>query len=337
MRTVRSRICGNMLGNRLTLMLPIMLFCMFFIVSPDHPRAKIANRIVAIVNSDIITLHELNTSIKRLTGLSAKELRLRGETSFYEVRRAVLDSLINEKITKQQIIKSGIKGAEKDVDEAIEKVKRENNLTQEELLYSLKQEGITLTEYREKMEREIQRFQLVNHEVKSRIVITEEEMRNYYQEHAREYAETHEVRLARIFLKVRNPDDREETAQVRNLGIEILEWLKEGRDFSKMARIHSQGPAASEGGDLGWVKVSELAPRLREKVAKLSAGEHTDLDLAPSGFQIIKLIEEKRGEIKPFEKVRDVIYSRLFGEKVEKRYATWLKRLRDESFIKVIF
>jgi peptidyl-prolyl cis-trans isomerase SurA len=315
---------------------PIMLLLILFIVTPDHLWAEIANRIVAIVNSDIITLHELNTSIKRLTGLSTEALQLRDERNFYEVRRAVFDNLINEKITGQQIIKSGIKVTTKDVDGAIEKVKRENNLTQEELIYSLKQEGITLKEYRERIKREIERFRLVNYEVKSRIVLTEEDMRDYYQRHTREYREAHKVRLARIFLKVRNPDDKEEIDQVKNLARGILGRLKEGHDFFKLAGIYSQGPAALEGGDLGWIKVNQLEPALREQMAKLSPGEHTDLNLAPSGFQIIKLIEEEKGEIKPFEKVRDAIYSKLFREKVEKRYATWLKRLREESFIKVM-
>ena len=305
--------------------------------TPDRLRAEITNRIVAIVNSDIVTLHELNTSIKRITGLSAKELRARDEEDFYEVRRAVLDNLINDKLTRQQVMKLGIKVATGDIDEAIERVKRENNLTQEELIYSLKQEGITLEQYRERIKGEIERFQLVNYEVKSKIVITEEDVMNYYQEHSGEYMEIPQVRLARIFLEVRNPDDEEEIAHVKSLGVEILDRLKEGDDFFTLARTYSQGPAASEGGDLGWIKVSQLERTLRKKIVGLSPGEYTNLELAPSGFQIIKLIEEKEGGIKPLERVRDAVYSKLFKEKVGKRYAGWLKRLRDESFIKIKF
>jgi len=332
----RRRTRLNTLRNRVKLTLPFMLLLASLVLAPDHLGAEITNKIVATVNGDIVTLHELNTSINRLTGLSIRELRLRDETNFYEVRRAVLDNLINEKITRQQVIKLGIKVAPKAVEEAIEKVKGENNLTQEELLYSLKQEGITLEEYRERIKGEIERFQLVNYEVKSKIVITEEDARDYYQKHTKEYAEAHKVKLARILLKIGNPDDKEEIAQVKDLGGEILEGLREGRDFFMMARAYSQGPAAPEGGDLGWIQVSQLEPTLRRRIAELSPGEYTDLDRAPSGFQIIKLIEERKGGIKSFERVRDAIYSRLFKEKVEKRYTTWLKGLREESFIKVI-
>ena len=313
------------------------LLCILFTLTPGYLRAEIANRIVAKVNSDIITLYELNTSIKRLTGLSAEELQLRGEKKFYEVRRAVLDNLINEKIAKQQINKLGIKVTTKDVDVAVEQVKRENGLTQEELIHSLKGEGITLKEYKERLKGEIEHFQLVNYEVKSKIVITEENIKEYYQKHIKEYTEANKVRLARIFLKIRNPDDRQEKAQVKELGREILTRLEQGRDFFEIAKIYSQGPAAQEGGDMGWIKLSQLEPRLREKIAKITPGEHTDLDLVPSGYQIIKLIEEEKERVKPFEDVRDAIYSKLFKEKIGKRYVTWLKKLREKSYIKVIF
>ena len=321
----------------LKLILPFRLLLILFLLTPGHLRAEITNRIVAIANSDIITLHELNTSIQRLTGLNAKDLQQRSETKFYEIRKAVLDNLINEKITTQQINKLGIKVMTKDVEEAIEKVKRENNLSQEDLVYSLKREGASLKEYKEKIRRQIERFQLVNYEVKSKIVITEENVRNYYQKHVKEYTETDKVRLARIFLKIRNPDDKEEIAKVKELGTEILSRIKEGHDFNEMAKIYSQGPAAPEGGDLGWIKINQLQPTLRKKITKLSPGKYTNLDHSPSGFQIIKLTEEREARIKTFEEVRDAIYSKLFGEKVEQRYTTWLKELRGKSFIKVLF
>jgi hypothetical protein len=88
-------------------------------VTPFALWAEVTNRIVATINSDIITLYELNGSIKRLTGLSAEDLQSKDEGRFYEVRRAVLNTLINQKITEQQIAKLGIKLTEKDIEEAI--------------------------------------------------------------------------------------------------------------------------------------------------------------------------------------------------------------------------
>lgn len=314
-----------------------MLLFVVFTLTPGYLLAEMTNRIVAKVNSDIITLHDLNTSIKKLTGSSAKDLQQKNEEKFYVIRRAILDNLVNEKITEQQITKLGIKVTAKDVEQAIEKVKKENNFTQEDLIYSLKQKGISLKQYRDELEKEIERFRLVNYEVKSKIVITEEEIKKYYQTHSKEYTVVSKVRLERIFLKVGNPSDKEEIARVKIVGAEILQKLRQGHDFSEMAKMYSQGPAGPEGGNLGWINVSQLEPVLREKITKLSVGEYTDLDPVQSGFQIIKVAEKKKGGLKPFEEIRDAIYSKLFKEKVEKRYAAWLNRLRKESFIKITF
>ena len=313
------------------------LSVIMFAVPTGYLQAEITNRVVATVNSDIITLHELNTSIKRVTGLSPRDLRQRDVEKYFELRRAVLNTSINEKIAQQEIARLEIKVTAKDIEESIEQVKRENNFTHEELIQGLKAEGITLEEYKERIKEEIQRYRLVNYEVKSKIVVTEEDVRRYYENHIDGYRAVHEVRLARIFLRVGNPDDAEEIARVRHLGSEILQGLRQGRDFFEMAKKYSQGPTASEGGDLGWVALNNLETRLRNTISKLSPGAYTDLNPAPSGFQIIKVLEEKEGGVKPFEEVRDAIRSKLYKEKVEKKYSAWIEELREKSFIKVIF
>ena len=124
---------------------------------------------------------------------------------------------------------------------------------------------------------------------------------------------------------------------MRAAGREILQEVKSGRDFSEMARKYSQGPGALEGGDLGWIAMNHLETKLRETIAQLSPGEYTDLYPAPSGFQILKVVEEKEGGIRPLEEVRDEIYSKLFKRKVEEKYAAWIQELREKSYIKVIF
>ena len=323
--------------NRVTLLISYNLVFVLFILPPGHLWAEITNRIIAKVNGDIITLHELNASMKRLIGFNTEDLKLKDRENYNEVRRTVLDNLINEKITEQQIVRLGIEVTKNDVEEAIEKLKSENHLTQEELVHSLELEGFTFEEYKEKIKREIERFRLINYEVKSKIVITEDEVKEYYQKHKEEYAEACEVKLARFFLKVQNPNDKQEIARLKTLGDEILRSLKEGYSFSELAKTYSQGPAGPEGGDLGWIKLGHLEPTLREKITRLSPGDHTGLDFTTSGLQIIKLVDKKEGGVKPFEEVRDAIYSKLFKEKVEERYAQWLEELRKRSFIKVLF
>lgn len=303
---------------------------------PSNLRAEITNRVVATVNSDIITLYELNRSIEGMTGLSVSTLRLQDEGRFYEVRRAVLNSLINQKITEQQVRELGIKVTERDIDEAIERMKREHRITQEELLFSLRSKSITLEDYRQQIKREMERARLVNYEVKSKIVITEEDLSDYYQDHIEQFSETHKVKLARILLKTGNPANKEEISKAKKRGEKIRRKLEEGSNFSDMARAYSQGPAGPEGGCLGWIPFDQLDPLLKKRIAKLSPGEYTKVHQCPSGVQIVQIIEDKGG-IKPFDEVRDAIYSTLYKAKVEEKFAEWLSNLREESFIRVVF
>jgi peptidyl-prolyl cis-trans isomerase SurA len=304
---------------------------------PSRVCAEITNRVVATVNSDIITLYELNGSIEQVTGLSVSSFRQQDEGRFYQIRKAVLNNLINQKITEQQIRKLGITVTERDIDEAIERVKRERGTTQEELLYTLKVEGITLKEYRQRVKEQIEHARLVDYEVKSKIVITEADSRNYYQNHIEEFSNTHKVKLARILIKTPNPVDKEGITRARNLGEEILRKLETGSAFSDMARAYSQGPAGPEGGCLGWIAFDQLDSSLKKMVAKLTPGDYTEPHECRDGIQIVQLVDEIEGGTKPFEEVSDIIYSELFRGKVEEKYADWLSKLREESFIKVVF
>jgi peptidyl-prolyl cis-trans isomerase SurA len=315
----------------------LALLVMVFALPPGRVCAEVTNRIVASVNNDIITLWELNASIKRLTGLSPKDLQRRDEKKFYDLRRALLNELINEKIAQQEIAKLGLTVTDEEVQASIERIKEENNLTQEELIASLNAEGTSFEEYREQIKKDIEHMRLVEHEVRSKIVVTDEDIRRYYENNAHEYRQVHKVRLARIFLRIKDPDSAEEIARVRAAGRKILQELNSGQDFSEMARKYSQGPGAAEGGDLGWIAMDQLETKLREAVAKLSPGEYTDLHPAPSGFQIITVVEEKEAGVRPLEGVRDEIYSKLYKKKVEEKYAAWIQGLREKSYIKVIF
>jgi len=315
----------------------LALWVTVFVLQPGHVCAEVTNRIVASVNNDIITLWELNASIKRLTGLTPKDLQRRNEKEFHELRRALLNELINEKIAQQEIARLQLTVTDEEVQASIERIKEENNLTQEELIARLNAEGTSFEDYKERIRKDIEHMRLLEHEVKSKIVVTDEDIRRYYKDNVQEYRQVHEVRLARIFLRIKDPDSEEEITRVRAVGREILEELNSGGDFSEIARKYSQGPGAPEGGDLGWIAMDQLETKLREVVAKLSPGEYTDLHPAPSGFQIIKVVEEKEGGVRPLEEVRDEIYSKLYKKKVEEKYAAWIQELREKSYIKVIF
>ena len=299
--------------------------------------AEPINRVVAKVNNEIITLYELDAKIKQLTGLEPDEFRTRNKKSFLETRKKILDLLIDEKIAGQKIRELGINVSREEVDAAIEKIKTDNNLTHEDLLAKLKEQGIDYGTYWEEIKKRLERTRLINQEVKSKIIVSEEEIKAYYHENQDQYQTEERVRLAAIILNAKNPSDKEEAAGLSRKVQEIFSRLQNGEDFGQLARDFSQGPGAKDGGDLGLFETSRLDPELQKVIQNMSPGEVSKPIIRPSGAHIIKLVERYPGQKKPLETVREAIYEILYRQEVEKRYAAWIKGLREKAYTRVIF
>ena len=167
-------------------------------------------------------------------------------------------------------------------------------LPQEDLVAELKEQGSNYESYRESIKEELERMQLINYEVKSKIILREEEIEEYYNTHRDEFTSEGRVRLALIFLKQEDPADKNEARALYQKAQDILSMIKDGKNFANLARKFSNGPGASEGGDLGVFKMSELNPEMAEIIKDLSAGEASKPIIRPYGIKIIK-VEEKDG------------------------------------------
>jgi peptidyl-prolyl cis-trans isomerase SurA len=300
-------------------------------------KAEVHNRVVAIVNDDLITLHELNHRMKQMTGVDPSEMRRQDEERFLETRRAVLDILIDEKVANEKIRELKIEVTPKEAESAIEKIKKDNGLTQEDLVVSLKERGMTFEEYRQRVVNDIERLRLIQSEVKSKIILREEEIRNYYAENKEEFTVQERIHLAAIFLKQEDASSGGDASALMNKAKDIIERIKAGADFTDLAKKYSQGPGAEEGGDLGFFKISQLDPELQNIARRLSTGDLSDPIKRYFGLQIIKVLEKDEARTKSYEEVRNAIYDKLYREEINKRYASWIKELREKAYTKVIF
>ncbi|MFO7985901.1 MAG: peptidylprolyl isomerase [Desulfatiglandaceae bacterium] len=320
--------------------LRVIFFLSLFLVPalPWHPAgAEIRNRVVAIVNDDVVTLHELNERLQQLTGIPPDEFRQQSEDQYLDARRRVLDMLINEKIAHEKVKELDIKVSEKDVDAAIERIKSENQLTHADLLAQLKADGTGYDAYRKEVKRELERMQLINQEVKSKIFLREEELKDYYEKHIDEFRSTANVRLAIILLKQQDPTNQGEADALQKQAKSLLSQLDNGVPFADLARKFSDGPGAQDGGDLGKFEMSELNSQMARIVKDLSAGEVSEPVAVPGGVQIIKVVEKHKGGVKPFEQVKDAIHSTIYKQELDKKYSAWLERLREDAYTKIIF
>ena len=298
--------------------------------------AEVCNRVVAVVNDEVITLYELNNRMREMTGATPEELRVKNEAMYRDARQKILELLIDEKLAKAKISELKIKVSDRQVDSYIEKVMRDNQLTQEDLVAKLEKEGLSLEKYRERIKADIERSKLIEYEVRSKIIIRDEAMQKYYEEHKGTFGIAEKVELATIFLMRKNMNSEEEMRELFRKSQEIVAKLKAGADFGQMAETYSEGPGAKQGGDLGQFSVDHLEPGLKSVVEALPEGGISDPIVRPSGIQIIKVVKKQTGKIRSYEEMKDAIYGLLYQEEVNRRYQNWIKELRENAYTRVI-
>ena len=300
--------------------------------------AEIVDRIVAVVNDDVITLIELKGSIKPYT----EKIRSLGyppekeQELLFKVRKDMLDRLINQKIEDQEIKRSKVEISEEQIDQTIERIKETNYLTDEQIRAALAKDGLTMEEYRKQIKSEILRTRLVNLKVKSKIVITTEDVKAYYEKHIEEYGGKQKYHLRNIIMNVPLFSDTNKKLEIKARMDEILEKLKAGESFEVLAAKYSESPAASDGGNLGEFEFDSLSPQLQKAIEKIKPGECTPMLDTDQGYQIFFLEEILSAQGKTLEEVTPEIESKLLNESIDKKYRAWIGDLRKQSVIKII-
>ena len=315
-----------------------LLLCTFsFILVSRAESAEIVDRIVAVVNDDIITLFELNLSFKPY----ADKIRERGyplekeSKVLFKTWEDILNQLIEQKITDQEIKRFKISISEKEIDQTIERIKEANYYTDEDLRAALAKDGLTMEEYRKQVKEQILRKRLVNLEVTSKIVITKEDIKSYYETHSDKYGGENKYHLRNIIMKVSSLVDEKEKLEVKARMDEVYAKLKAGQSFETMAMNYSES-LASEGGDLGLFGLSELSLQLQKAIKGMKAGEFTPVLYTDQGYQILFVQEVVNTSGKPLEEVSPEIERILFDDIVDNNFQSWLEDLRKQSHIKII-
>lgn len=300
--------------------------------------AEIVDRIVAVVNDDIITLDDLNqvlrpymNQIKSMGYDAGKESDV-----LTKLREDILNRLIDQKLTDQEIKKAKLGVSDEEIDGAVERIKEKNLYSDADFRKALAAEGMSLEEYRKNMKEQILRSRLVNREVKSKIVITEQDVNAYYEAHPEEYGREQKYHLRNIIMRLPPMAAEAKKRDVLKRMVEVLEKLNNGEPFENLARQYSESNQAAEGGDLGLFKLEALSPQLQESLKDLRAGEFTSVLETDQGYQIFYIQEIRVIPGKPLAEVSAGIQEKLYTEMVEKKFKQWLEELRMRSHIKPI-
>jgi peptidyl-prolyl cis-trans isomerase SurA len=314
----------------------LWMMALCFLLAGMAPSAgAVVDRVVAVVNKDFITLSDL----EKWAGPPPEALetsdRVERQWRLIEARRKVLDQLIEEKLVEQEARRLGLKVAAKDVDGAIEDVKRRNGISQEALERALARDGFTFSSYRQQIESKMLRIRLISMAVKMDVKASDKDLRDFYRKNEDRYRTTESYRPSHILCPVAPDASPEEVREARRKCQGLLERAQKGEDFAELATLFSEDISARSGGDLGTFKQGELIPAIEREVLNLRVGEVGGLLRTEFGFHVLKLVERTGGEPPPFEMVQDRVRAEYTEAEVDKALRQYMTTLREKSVVEI--
>jgi peptidyl-prolyl cis-trans isomerase SurA len=321
----------------------VSILLILLVLSNSHAYStgddsEVVDRIVAVVNEDIISLSELSKAV----GPYAEKIKSAGyppekeREMLFRVREDMIEQLINQKLTDQESRKYNISVSDKELDNAIERAKEINHYTDEDLRRMLAEENISMESYRGNVKEHLIRSKLLNYAVKSRIIITKDEITKYYNSNIEKYRGEKEYHLKNIIIRTGLNISYDEKQKIRLKMEEIYTELKNGELFEIVGKKNADSEFGIKSIDLGTFKHNELSPEIQEAINGLKTGEHSKLVETQAGYQIIYIEKVEEKPDKTIEEVTPEIQDILFGERVEKKFESWIDELRKKSHIKII-
>ncbi|MDD5474899.1 MAG: peptidyl-prolyl cis-trans isomerase [Syntrophales bacterium] len=316
---------GNLIG------LLVLALILFFAT----PLWAHEDRVIAVVNSDIITLSEFNRALDPVIR-SIDDPRARDDRRVMEEgRRFVLDRMIKELLMKQEAERLNIVVRDADVDAYIEDLLNRRNITRRHLLENLADENTSFEDFRENVRRDIMKSRLISREIRARVTVSNEEIGAYYKEHRNLYEGNEAVRIQQIFTVVPRGSDDAAREELRARAESIHALLEEGESFDSLVRNYSQGPEVRTGGDMGFVEKGMIHPAVEAAAFALEIEEVSGVIESPAGFHIIRVLDRRGAGLKPLEEVRQEILEAIGNKRMEERFQEWLGDLQAKAYIEI--
>lgn len=321
--------------NRLQRFLILAAAAVFLL--PAAGQAEIVNRVVAVVNNDVITLYDLNEQGADLfRRIRQKVPAEQQEEALRRARQELLSALIDKRLIEQRAKKEKITVSDEELDTAIKRILARNHMDRKEFLHDLKLNGASEAAYRDRLRTQILQSKLIGFEVQSRIVVTDNKIKEYYDRHFTQQQGDgyHILQMGFTWDENGGSPTRQEA---RKRADELRKQAAAGGSFEELAKAYSDLPSAADGGDIGVFKKEEMAPYMRKVIVDMKPGGVSPVVETESGFQFFKLLSVKEGDVirqASFDSMKAEFRDKVYQEESKKQFEKWLKELRDEAYIK---
>ncbi|GAB6183666.1 SurA N-terminal domain-containing protein [Thermodesulfovibrio hydrogeniphilus] len=307
-----------------------LCFNVFVLCSYAQESSFFVDRVIAVVNKEVITWSELYKFMEFILRDEVKNMNPDEKFKYFKkMEMEFLERLIDTKLQLQEAEKYGIFVTESEIDAAINDIKKKYGLSDKEFEENLKREGMTLSDYRKMMKEQIIIGRAVNSIVRGKILISDSEINNYISAHPEIACDEEGYYVSQIIIK--NTEKQEEVKDKLNA---IIKKLAEGESFSKVASQYSEDASAKTGGAIGLIKKREIPKELAELFNKMQVGQISEPLITAAGVYLFKLdgLCFKRGS----DALKNYVRALIEEEKFKREYRLWVRGLRQNSYIDIL-
>lgn len=319
----------------------VFLICLFIAVGiPQLTFAEVVDKVVAVVNADIITLSELEDEVSSAYRSIARDSEGKPKlNALSQARESALNNMIDQRLIEQKAKEFKVGVSTQEIDNAMLKTRNRMSLSPAEFNDKLKESGLSEELYRKKLRTQILQSKVINIDVRSRVVITDEMMRDYFDKHYKSEVIEGGYYLLQIGFTWKKSDSdnhTEEKKNTRKRAERIYTLAQNGQNFKELAKKFSELPSAVDGGDIGVFTLDEMAESMRNGIAPLKPGEISQIVEASNSYQFFKVLsggKEAVIETSPYEDAKEEIRQKIGEEKLKESFSEWVKKLKDDAYI----
>ena len=301
--------------------------------APGWCERKLVGRVIARVNNDIVTNWQYEREEKKLRQSLAEQYSgAELDTQYKEQSKNLLRDLIDQDLMVQKAKDEDI-NVDTDVVKRLDEIRKSMNLeTQADLQQAVEKQGMLWEDFEDNIRRHLLMSELIGRQVGSRIIISREDARKYYDAHRDQFNYPQGAQLADILVSTQKhpPEEAEKRAEA------ALAELKNGAKWADVvAKYSDDAQTSANGGDLGFFKKGTLAPQLSAAIEKVDVGETTGVLKTQYGYMILKVKQRRQQGLAPFDDVEQRVDEILYNQQMQPALRNYLTTLRKQSYITI--
>jgi peptidyl-prolyl cis-trans isomerase SurA len=305
---------------------------------PAFGADSVVEEIIARVNNQIVTRSEYLRSKDQLKQEASQQDPTHATEIVVERDKDVLRDLIDQQLLIEKGKDLGIT-ADTELIKKLDEMRKQMNLeSMDDLEKAATAQGVSFEDFKQNLRNQIITQQVIGKEVSQKLNVSKDEERKFYEDHKSDLEQPEQIRLSEILVstdKKGNADEAQQVAAAQAKAQDLVDQIHKGASFDDIAKKNSDGPTASQGGDLGYFKRGTLAKELEDKTFAMKPNDVSDVIRTKQGFVILRVSEHQMPGIPAFTDVEPRVQDALYMQKLQPALRAYLQKLREEAFIEI--